>query len=83
MVICIRILLLYNKQGDKRNSAMSLDKKVIKKINKTDLKSDFSFWKTQSFEQRLKTLEEIRQEYIEWKYDNKQRFQRVYSIIKR
>ncbi len=62
---------------------MSLDKKFIRKINKTDLTSDFSFWKTKSFEQRLKTLEEIRQEYIEWKYDNKQRFQRVYSITKR
>ena len=83
MVICSRILRLYNKQGDKKKSVMSLDKKVIKKINKPDLKSDFSFWKTQSYEQRLKALEEIRQEYIEWKYDNKQRFQRVYSIIKR
>ena len=62
---------------------MSLDKKVIRIINRNDLKSDFSFWKTQSFEQRLKTLEEIRQEYIEWKYDNKQRFQRVYSILKK
>ena len=62
---------------------MSIDKKVIRKINKNDLKSDFSFWKTQPFEQRLKTLEEIRQEYIEWKYDNKQGFQRVYSVTKR
>ncbi|MCK4700654.1 MAG: hypothetical protein KAT38_09980 [Bacteroidales bacterium] len=62
---------------------MSPDKKVIRKLNKTDLKSDFSFWKTQSYEQRLKALEEIRQEYIEWKYDNKQRFQRVYSIHKK
>ena len=57
--------------------------KAVKKINKNNLKSDFSFWKTKSFEQRLKTLEEIRQEYIEWKYGNKQRFQRVYSITKR
>jgi len=62
---------------------MRLIKKVITRINKNDLKSDFSFWETQSFEKRLKTLEEIRQEYIVWKYGNKQRFQRVYSIIKR
>ena len=52
--------------------------KVLKQIeNKSNS------WKTQSFEHRLKTLEEIRQEYIEWKYGNKQRFQRVYSITKR
>ena len=31
-------------------------------------KSDFAFWQAQSFERRLGTLEQIRQEYHAWKY---------------
>ncbi len=34
-------------------------------------------------EDRLKALEEIRQEYNTWKYGPEQGFQRVYQIIKR
>lgn len=58
-------------------------KTVITKVKIAEAQSDFAFWQTQSYEQRLATLETIRQEYIGWKYGNQQRFQRVYTIVKR
>lgn len=59
-----------------------MDKTVIKKIKLKDIKTDFLYWQNQPLESRLEFLEEIRQEYIKWKYGNQQRFQRVYSIVK-
>lgn len=58
-------------------------KTVITKVKIAEAQSDFAFWQTQSYEQRLATLETIRQEYIGWKYGTQQRFQRVYTIVKR
>lgn len=60
-----------------------LDRTAFKKVNIKDVQSDFAFWKTQTYEQRLATLENIRQEYNGWRYGNKQRFQRVYTVIER
>ena len=60
-----------------------VDRNVIHKVKINDRKNDFSFWQTQPFEYRLETLENIREEYNRWKYGSQQRFQRVYSIIKR
>ncbi|MDA3870758.1 MAG: hypothetical protein PF551_00215 [Candidatus Marinimicrobia bacterium] len=57
-------------------------KKVVKKIKMKDEKSDFLYWQSQPYEKRIEALETIRKEYISWKYDNQQRFQRVYKIIK-
>jgi hypothetical protein len=58
-------------------------KRVITKLNLKEQKSDFAFWQTKSYAERLKALEEIRQEYNSWKYtDAEQRFQRVYRIVK-
>ena len=65
------------------NTSAKVDRTVIKKVNINENKSDFNFWQTQSFEFRLETLENIREEYHRWKYGSQQRFQRVYSIIKR
>ena len=59
-----------------------MDKTVIVKKKLRECKSDFQYWQKQPVEKRLSTLENIRREYIGWKYDNKQRFQRVYNIIK-
>ena len=56
--------------------------KVFKKVKLDEQKSDFSYWQTQSYQARLATLEEIRQEYHRWKYDTEPRFQRVYRIVK-
>ena len=57
--------------------------KVIHIVKTEEARSDVSYWKMQSPEQRLATLETIRQEYIRWKYDSQPRFQRVYRIVKR
>ena len=56
--------------------------KVVKKIKMKDEKSDFLYWQSQPYEKRIEALETIRKEYISWKYDNQQRFQKVYRIIK-
>ncbi|MCU0238128.1 MAG: hypothetical protein MUC29_01690 [Pyrinomonadaceae bacterium] len=61
-------------------------KNIVKVIIKTKLseqKSDFAYWQTKSYTERLTALEEIRQEYNNWKYtDAEQRFQRVYRVVK-
>ncbi len=57
--------------------------KVVTKssLGKTD--SDFTFWQTKSYAERLQALEEIRHEYNNWKYtDAEQRFQRVCRVVK-
>ncbi len=61
---------------------MMIDK-VIKKYNIDEQPSDFSFWQTRSYEERLAALEQIRKEYNLWRYDAEQGFQRVFRIVKR
>lgn len=43
--------------------------------------NDVSYWLSQPPEARLAALEEIRQEYIRWKYDVQPRFQRVWRRV--
>lgn len=59
-----------------------MDKTVINIIHLKDRTNDYNFWSKKSYEFRLFTLEQIRQEFNTWKYGTKQRFQRVYRIIK-
>ena len=57
--------------------------KVITKVKNGEQKSDFAYWQTKSYAERLAALEEIRHEYNNWKYtDAEQRFQRVYRVVK-
>lgn len=57
---------------------------VLRKINLKEQKSDFAYWQTQSYQARLKALEEIRHSYHQWKYKNAEsRLQRVYTISQR
>ncbi len=56
--------------------------KVVHILKNTSEKSDFEYWKSQSYQKRLLTLEEIREEYNSWRYDHQQGFQRVFRIIK-
>jgi hypothetical protein len=56
---------------------------VATKTSFGEEKSDFGFWQTKSYAERLEALEEIRREYNNWKYtDAERRFQRVYRIVK-
>ena len=58
-------------------------KKIVTKVKLSEQKSDFLYWQTKSYTERLNVLEEIRREYNNWKYtDAEQRFQRVYRIVK-
>ncbi len=65
---------------------MAIKQKIAKVITKTTIgeeKSDFAYWQTKSYAERLAALEEIRREYNNRKYtEAEQRFQRVYRIIK-
>jgi len=65
---------------DNRENKNSVQK-TLKIVSLSDKQSDYEFWLTQSIEKRLETLEMLRQQYINWKYDTQQRFQRVYKII--
>ena len=60
-----------------------VDRNVITKVNINENKNDFEFWQSQTFEHRLETLENIREEYNGWKYGSQPGFQRIYSIVKR
>jgi hypothetical protein len=57
--------------------------KTIRKVKKSEEQSDYSFWKTQSYEARLEALEKIREEFNNWNYGSQQGFQRIYKVIKR
>jgi hypothetical protein len=59
-----------------------MDKTAIKVLKIDEVKSDFAFWQTRPFEERLAALESIRNDYIKWAYDIQPGFQRVYRIVK-
>jgi len=60
-----------------------VDRRAIRKVKIGKPKNDFQFWQQQPFQDRLRTLESIRQEYNRWKYGSEPGFQRVYTITKR
>lgn len=59
-----------------------LNKQVVTKIKMAEQQTDFAYWQTQSYQKRLEALEQIRTEYILWKYHAEPGFQRVYRVIK-
>lgn len=65
------------------DTIFTVDRTTTEKIDISDAKTDFDFWQRQSYEYRLETLESIRQEYNRWRYGSQQKFQRVYTIVKR
>lgn len=66
-----------NTQG-KRNI-----EQIVTKYRLGEQPNAAAYWRTQSYQARLEALEQIRQEYIRWKYDADPGFQRVCNIIKR
>lgn len=60
----------------------SFDKTAMKIVKMGEESSDFEYWQSIPYEKRLEALEEIRSEYIRWKYDSQQGLQRVYRVIK-
>lgn len=59
-----------------------LDKNAMKIVKIGEKPNDFEYWQSVPYEKRLEALEAIRTEYIRWKYDSQQGFQRVYRIVK-
>lgn len=59
-----------------------INEKVINIIRTTDKSSDLAYWKSQPYFKRLEALEEIRSEYITWRYGAKQGLQRVCRVTK-
>ncbi|MDM8525221.1 hypothetical protein QUF80_17760 [Desulfococcaceae bacterium HSG8] len=57
--------------------------KVCRKVSIKNQPSDFAYWQSKSYEERLACLEEIRQEHNGWKDDTEQRLQRIYTVVKR
>ena len=61
------------------------NKKMEKVITKTNIKqqtNDFQYWQQQTPQKRLETLEQIRQEDHQYKYNAQPRLQKIYTIIK-
>lgn len=56
--------------------------KVINKVNIKKQNNDFNYWQKQSYQKRLEALEEIRQQYHQYKYNAEPRLQRIYTIVK-
>ncbi len=67
--ICISILTL------------KLDK-TLKITSLKEKNSDFTYWSTKSFQERIDALELLREQYIKFNKDAKQGFQRVCRIVK-
>ncbi len=59
-----------------------VNRSTVKKIKLTEEQSDNSYWINQSVEARLNALESLREEFNNWKFNDQQRFQRVYRVIK-
>ena len=55
--------------------------KVLKIISLKDRKSDFLFWKSKSFLERLEAIEFLRNQYFSLNKDVQQGFQRVCRVI--
>jgi len=59
-----------------------VDRSIVNKIKLTEERSDYSYWVNQSIEARLDALESLREDFNNWKFNDQQRFQRVYRVIK-
>ncbi len=55
---------------------------VVTKVRLGSEEKAAKYWRTQSYQTRLAALEQIRQEYHNWKKDAQPGFQRVYTIVK-
>jgi hypothetical protein len=81
---CSRLQCGYNSDmADKSSNSLRSIRPVVKIARLSSPKSDFLYWQSQSFVDRLSTLEEIRTEYHRWRGNAQPRLQRVYSITKR
>ena len=57
--------------------------RVVNKASLTQQGTDYAFWQTRTYVERLTALEEIRQDYHRWMGAAESRLQRGYRISKR
>jgi len=57
--------------------------KVYTKVSLREQRSDFAYWQTRPYEERIAALEEIRREFHQWEPGAEPRIQKVCTIIKR
>jgi hypothetical protein len=57
--------------------------RTIHKFRLGEQPKECIYWRSRSFEDRLRALEDIRIEYNSWKYHDQQGLQRVCRIVKR
>lgn len=55
--------------------------KVVKIVHLKDKQTDYNFWKTKDYSERLEAIEILRAQYIKFKKDVQPRLQRVCRII--
>ena len=58
-----------------------IDRSILENIYLKHRINDYEYWRKQSYEFRLSTLEQIRQEYNTRIYEPKQKFQKVIRVI--
>lgn len=56
---------------------------AIRIYKKGEEPDDLLYWLSRPAIERILALEEIRQQYNDWKYGTGQRLQRVYTVVKR
>jgi hypothetical protein len=58
--------------------------KVTKKVSLKDAENlDIEYWKSRTPEEKLDTLQYLRELYYELTNESRKRFQRIYRIVKR
>ena len=57
-------------------------RKVVRKYKLGNEPSDFEYWQSRPYGERIKALEDIRSEYNRWKYHAEQGIRKVYKIVK-
>jgi len=56
--------------------------KVIKIVSLHDKQSDYQYWLSRPIQERLETIEILRQQYIRFRKDVEPRLQRICRIVK-
>jgi tRNA splicing ligase len=80
----VEILKQYNdnmKQDESHRARTIQSVVTIRPLKSTE--NDFAYWQSQSYQLRIAALEQIRQEYSQWRHIAQPGLQRVYTIVKR
>jgi hypothetical protein len=65
-----------------REESNRIVRQVVKRAL-MDRTTDFVYWQSRPFEERLAALEEIRREFHVWRFGAEPRFQRVLEVVGR